>query len=442
MNKLIEMKGVLYDTPHLINVDAFDWVEKVVNAQEFEFVKKDKAVDRKQKKRSVSYNEDTKMGMLSIEGPLTYKEYEAMCGETNASYQQLEAEFDTLLSNGAKEILLDVNSPGGQAYGMMELGKYMRKKADEKKVKLTAYVDGLAASAGYGLASSAHEIVVNPEAEVGSIGVVVKLRNANGMMKDMGVKDTYVYAGKSKIPFDAEGEFTQDFLSDIQEKVDALYEQFTSYVADMRSISVDAVKATEAKTFLASRAVELGLADKIMTREEFFNYLADEARKEDKMLGKLFNKDGDEAEMAKLEELSTKLEEMTAMLADKETALSAALANAEAALTELSEVKAKLATAEAEKAEAAAKVKAAKDATRLSAIKAVVPQEEAAAKLFNTFNMIEDDAAFEEAVNALRTASRAAEVAEMTEEVGVGGQGEPVAKNAVRTKLEQIYKKA
>lgn len=388
MLKLLAMKSKLYNTPHLIDSESFSWVEGVVNAQTDS---PQMAVSGKEasRNRDISYNPDTRVGLIDISGPLTYVEYEAICGEANASYQGIIAQFDKMLELGAKTIVLDVDSPGGEAYGMMETGRYLRGKADEAGVNLIAYVDGLAASAGYGLAASAHEIIANPEAELGSIGVVVKLRNVSGAMKQMGVKDTYVYAGASKIPYDADGEFAEEFLDDIREKVNALYEAFTTYVAELQSISVDAVKATEAKTFLADKAVGMGLATKTMTREGFFEYLADVVQSGDTMLRFQLNGKKKEAnmtaeDMAKLETLEGSVATLTASLGESETKLTALAAvleqkNAEleAAALALEEATKVLAVIEAEKVEAAAAAETARLEKRKAALVEAVGDAEA-----------------------------------------------------------------
>lgn len=404
MLKLLAMKSKLYNTPHLIDSESFGWVEGVVNAQT-EGVQLSIAGKEKNRERQLSYNEDTKVGVIDISGPLTYMEYEAMCGEPNASYQGIMAQFDQLIAAGAKTVVLDVDSPGGEAYGMMETGRYLRKQADKAGVNIIAYVDGLAASAGYGLAASAHEIIANPEAELGSIGVVVKLRNVNGAMKQMGVKDTYVYAGASKIPYDADGEFAEEFLGDIREKVNALYEAFTDYVAELQNISVDAVKATEAKTFLAEKAVEMGLATKTMTREGFFEYLADVVQSGDTMLrfqltgkkegakmtaeslAKLEALEGSVASLtASLEETTSKFEAVMAELAEKNAALEAASAS-------LEEANKVLAAIETEKAEAAAAAEAARVEKRKAALVEAVGEAEAET-LYAALGNLEDAAYF------------------------------------------------
>lgn len=427
-NKLIEMSSRLYNTPHLIDQQSFKWVESVIAAQANPEAKvADKSVDKKDKQRELQYNEESKVGVLSVHGPLTYVEYEAMCGEANASYQGISAEFDALAKAGAKTIVMDVDGPGGEAYGMMETGRELRKKADAAGINLIAYVDGLAASATYGLTAAAHEIIVNPEAEVGSIGVVVKLRNVNGAMKEMGIKDTYVYAGKSKIPYDADGEFTEEFVADVTEKVNAIYERFTSYVAEMQGISVEAVKQTEAKVFMAEQAVSLGLAHKIMTRESFFEYLADTVATGDKMLGRnILGFKKENVNMNELEKLQAEMSAMTLKTADLETALATATSTIEAKTAEAIAMAAALAAATekleayaaAEKAELEAAETARIEARKAALVDAVGEVE--ASALYASLETL-PDATFDLVVGKMKAASVTLETNPMFTEQGHGG---------------------
>lgn len=210
-------------------------------------------------------------GLLSVEGATTYKStgWEAMCGGT--SYESLVKQMESFVEQGLTEVFMLVDSGGGMAYQMQATARTIRKLADDNGIKLIGYVDGMAASAGYGLLVSCHEIITNPEAEVGSIGVVISLMNNSAQLAKEGLKRSFITAGGSKVPFDAEGEFKEDFLTDLQEKVNVLYEQFTGHVADMRGglITQDVVKSTEAKMFQSDKALELGLVDKIMELQDF-----------------------------------------------------------------------------------------------------------------------------------------------------------------------------
>ena len=307
-------KEKFYDKPHLISPTSLEVISEFL--EDRNSGNKEMAVNPKDMPTTImeKHIEDG-VAYLPVSGALTYEStgWEAMCG--GQSYQRLQAMFDESVSMGVKTIVLDIDSPGGEAYGMFELGSYMRDKADKNGVKLISYVDGLAASAGYGLAASAHEIVSNPQAEVGSVGVVVKLRNSESEKTS-----TYVYAGENKIPYDAEGNFSEGFLQDLQDKVDTLYEGFTSYVAEMRDMKQQDVIDTQAKVFMAKDAVENGLVDALLTREEFFEKLAQKEGGESMPL--LNSENGEDKQMSvknapeneALVEMQAKIESMQAAL--------------------------------------------------------------------------------------------------------------------------------
>lgn len=222
----------------------------------------------------VSYNPDTKIGMIDVSGALSYRPIQTLCG-VNASYQQMTADFEAMVKAGAEKIILMVNSGGGEAYGCFEQAAYIRKLADENNVKILAYNDGNSASAAYAFSAVAHEYIVNPDAETGSIGVVIRLMNDSEALKKAGLERTFVHAGESKIPFDSEGKFSKSFIEDLQAKVDSTYMKFVDHVASYRQISKDAVIGTKAKMLSAEEALKIGIVDRVMTRLEFSEYLAD-----------------------------------------------------------------------------------------------------------------------------------------------------------------------
>lgn len=404
MGKLLRLTSILYNTPHLMLPASlervFTYLDDRNNHAELAV-----QLEKKPKERNVQYVAETQVGVLSVSGPLTYIEYEAMCGEQNSSYQQIVDDFDKLCSMGAKTIVMDVDSPGGMAYGMTETGRYLRKKADEKGIQLVAYVDGLSASAAFGISVAAHEIIANPDAELGSVGVVVKLRNMNKAMNNAGVEDTYIYAGDSKIPFKEDGSFREDFLADIQYKVDALYQQFTQYVADMRGIDVGVVKSTQAKVLLAQDAIGIGFADKVMTREDFSNYLADLVEKpmrfSFKSKGENKNMTTDVIEQEAVASLKADFEAAVAKNAELAAALAAQNEAFEAAQAQAAELQ--KAVADAQEQIAQMQAAAAKEASdkRLNALQAVVDQDQAAALHVSLAAL--DDKAFATVVASLQT---------------------------------------
>ena len=423
-HELYRLREKLCNTPHLIHPSTFetiiDYVEK--RCEDGEPGEAVQATDR------YSYNQDLQVAVLNIDGPLTYKPVTMMgfdCGGT--SYQQLKEDFTFLVDSGAKTIALNISSGGGEAYQVFATARYMKELAVKNEVKLLSFVDGMAASAAYALASIGDEIILNEGSEVGSIGVVVRLLNNSKQLEKEGVQRIFVTAGDSKVPFDKEGNFREGFLADLQEKVDFLYDEFTEFVATNRSLSVDAVRATEAKTFLPEKALQLGLADSVMNLEEFYTYLADSVqRKENSMLKtKLFGMNNKEetidmsVNMAQLEELQTQLSQYEAQLSTLQAsleemggvkaALEAALGEKETALADAQALVAKL---EEEKVEQ--KLQARKD--KLAAVTSADQVEALAASLSSL-----DDAAFSTVVGAMAAQAKALENSEMFTEVGDQG---------------------
>lgn len=440
MGKLLRLTSILYNTPHLMLPASlervFTYLDDRNNHAELAV-----QLEKKPKDRNVQYVAETQVGVISVNGPLTYIEYEAMCGEQNSSYQQIVDDFDKLCSMGAKTIVMDVDSPGGMAYGMTETGRYLRKKADERGIQLVAYVDGLSASAAFGLSVAAHEIIANPDAELGSVGVVVKLRNMNKAMNNAGVEDTYIYAGDSKIPFKEDGSFREDFLSDIQYKVDALYQQFTEYVADMRGIDVGVVKSTQAKVLLAQDAIKLGFADKVMTREDFSNYLADLVEKpmrfSFKSKGENKNMTTDVIGQEAVAALQADFEATVAKNSELVAALTAQNEAFEAAQAQAAELQKAVAAAQEQIAQMQAT--AAKEASdkRLAALQAVVDQDQAAALHVSLAAL--DDKAFATVVGSLQ--SKVVEEEKAFAEKGVtgGDADKPVEEDKAAAILKARY---
>lgn len=450
---LLRLTNRLFSSPQMMEASYFDRVASILESRNEGVVELALQNKAERTERQLAYNSDTKVGIIELKGPLTYLHYEPMCGESPTSYQSLVADFKSLVNQGAKTIVLDTDSPGGEAYGVFETARTLRSIADENDVKILTYVDGMAASAAYALTSISDEVIMNPSAEVGSIGVVVRLRNANKAMKNMGVEDTYVFAGKSKIPFNADGEFAKEFLEDLQEKVNVLYGEFTSHVAQMRGISDEVVKSTEAKTFLADKALELGLADKVMEVEEFYTYLSTVASGEinSKMLTARFlsRNNEDKANMqtvAELQAAMTALVDEKTQMAAELTAAVEALAAAQSDVAKLQEqvsefeaqARAAAEAAEAARLEAEAQAAQARKDARKARLAACVSEEEVE-PLMASLEALEDDA-FNLIASSLEAKAKAVESSELFVEKGVEGQGDEAKLSDTASYLTAKYK--
>lgn len=409
-HSLARIKGSLVNTPHLIEQNSFDSIMEYVNSRI-----EGNVVDVTPESKSddfggPAYVADTATGVMYIDGPLTYRTsgWEALCGGT--SYEMLKGQMEYFVEEGAKTVVMMVNSGGGEAHGMMDSANYIRKLADDNGIKIIAYVDGMSASAAYGISCIADEIVMSSDSQVGSIGVLIQLMNNSKQLEMNGIERTFITAGEDKIPFAEDGSFTKAFTERLQTQVDTLYEGFTSHVAQHRGIDIKAVKGTEANVFMADEALELGLADSVMTVEEFYDYVADAADTNNKggntMKGALkFMNREDKTEMAKLDELQTLLSAET----EARTVAQAALATH---VTQLGEAQAAVASLTAQlegfkQAHVLAEQAAAEAAlaSRKAALADVVPEPELETYMTNMSAL--DEASFSFMVAQLDAAKQA-----------------------------------
>jgi ClpP class serine protease len=366
------------------------------------------------KNRSIQYFADQSLGVVDIHGAITDIPYYGMCGEKGVSHQSIREEVTQLIEAGAKTIVLDQDSHGGAAHMAFESANYIRNLADDNDVKLIAYVSGNSFSASYVYTAVAHEVIVNPTAETGSVGVRVQLRNMNGYMKRLGIEDVYITAGEGKVPFDSEGNFEQSFLDDIKESVLEMYDQFVDHVTMWRGMTPAQVRAMGAKTYSSKRSLDNGLIDSVMTLQEFKNYITNEQVTMTNPITNLFNKSKTTKETQEMSLDKERLEaygaELTATLkAEFASELKVELTKAKEQFeaqyaareqelsAELSAVKEALAEVEKQKAEA-------KQAARIKEL-SVSLGDEKAAKLAATLSEL-DDAKFAEAVEVFTSAKK------------------------------------
>jgi len=173
-------------------------------------------------------------------------------------------------------VLLDIDSPGGEATGMFTVAEQVRQLGASKPV--TAFVNDMAASAAYGIASAANEIVVSPTSIVGSIGVVLTHLDRSGELEQKGVRATLIYAGKHKVDGHAFGPLSDAVQADLQTEVMKFYDQFVGLVARGRSgLTEQAIRATEARTFIGQDGIDRGLADRVASLDEVLANLSTSA---------------------------------------------------------------------------------------------------------------------------------------------------------------------
>lgn len=185
------------------------------------------------------------------------------------SYHDIEAMAEQAFADPAvRAVLLEIDSSGGEAGGVFDLAQRLRQLAQTSGKPLWAIADEAALSAAYAIACAADRIWLTRTAEVGSIGVVAVHVDESVADAKAGMTYTFLHAGAHKVDGHPHAPLPAPVAADIQTDIEQLHDQFISLVAELRRLSTDAIRDTEARVYRGETALQAGLADQIGTRAE------------------------------------------------------------------------------------------------------------------------------------------------------------------------------
>lgn len=207
--------------------------------------------------------------------------------EDGTAMNEVKAAFRAAIDDpSVHSIVLHIDSPGGTVDGTQELASVISSARGKKPI--TAYSDGMMASAAYWIGSAADKIYISGDTvAVGSIGVVAAHVDMSKLEDRIGVKVTEIYAGKYKRIASMHAPLSDEGRESIQDRVDLLYGVFVDNVAANRGISTEkALEMADGKLFIGRQAVEIGLVDGISTMEKIIFDLKEEHMTKDEFLAK------------------------------------------------------------------------------------------------------------------------------------------------------------
>lgn len=159
-----------------------------------------------------------------------------------------------------RSIILDLDSPGGHATGVRELGAAIR-EVSEGGARIVAHVGSgnMAASAAYWIAASADEIAGSTSSMVGSIGVFSALYEFSGMLGKLGISLKLFRDGALKGMGLFGKQLTDEESAHIQAGVDKVSGEFKGFIRDRRPGITDATM--QGQCFDGDEAIEAKLLD-------------------------------------------------------------------------------------------------------------------------------------------------------------------------------------
>jgi protease-4 len=166
-----------------------------------------------------------------------------------------------------KAIVMRIDSPGGVVGPSQEIYAEVKKLTTTKKVVVS--MGSLAASGGYYIAAPAARIIANPGTITGSIGVLMKFSNVEGLMGKIGMKAFTLKTGKYKDVGSPVRPMSDQDKAMLQGVIDSAHGQFVKAVAEGRKLPVEAVRQiADGRIFTGEQALALKLVDRLGTLQD------------------------------------------------------------------------------------------------------------------------------------------------------------------------------
>ncbi len=202
------------------------------------------------------------VALISVRGVIVPRERSDSRAYGEVGAENLASRVEAAVADPkVKAIILDVDSPGGNVFGVHEAAA--RIKAARGKKPIVAHADFLMASAAYWLATAADEVIASPSALVGSVGVISMHADISKLLADFGVKVTAIAEPAEKADGNMFEPLTDTARTTIHDRISAYYGDFAGAVMRARNASAADVRKNYVGVHPAPVALKFGMIDKI-----------------------------------------------------------------------------------------------------------------------------------------------------------------------------------
>lgn len=234
--------------------------------------------DRAQASAELGVMNDARPFQL-VDGVAVYRIRGALAREGGSYYYWSWQGYDDIVAAteqalGAKDVralMFVIDSPGGEASGCFDAVRKIRALKEQSGKPIVAYVDELAASAAYAIASAADEIIVPDTGEVGSIGVIVSMFEYSKAFEIEGVTPNIITSGALKATGHYAIAMSDEQRAAVQRDIDQLAQLFAAEVVEGRGGTVKSWLALEADTRIGKAAIAAKLADQVGDMQHAIN---------------------------------------------------------------------------------------------------------------------------------------------------------------------------
>ena len=225
----------------------------------------------------------TDIAIIDLYGPIMYGSSSGFGGNSNIDANQIISTLEKIDKDKVKAVFLRLNTPGGTASASQAIYEKIQSIKKKSGTKFYSFMQDVAASGGYYIASACDKIYANPSTMTGSIGVIMQIPNYTDLSNKIGIQTTTIKSGK----FKDIGNGARKMMPEEQELLQALindtYNEFSMAVSKGRKMPIEKVRELgDGRIYTGNQAFKNGLVDKLSQEWEAI----DDLKKDLKITGK------------------------------------------------------------------------------------------------------------------------------------------------------------
>ncbi|MFN8575892.1 MAG: signal peptide peptidase SppA [Candidatus Sericytochromatia bacterium] len=213
------------------------------------------------------------IAVVDISGPIMYGESSSF-GSSGSGANQLIPILDKIEKDKVKALFLRLNSPGGTASASQAIYEKVMKMR-KSGIKVYSFMQDIAASGAYYIASASDVIYANPSTLTGSIGVIMQVPNYTDLSNKIGIQTITIKSGKFKDIGNGARKMADEEKTLLQNLINDTYNEFVKAVSKGRNLPEATVKQLgDGRIYTGNQAKANKLVDKLGTEEDSINELA------------------------------------------------------------------------------------------------------------------------------------------------------------------------
>jgi signal peptide peptidase SppA len=211
---------------------------------------------------------EQRVGIINLHGTIMNRASSMNLSSSDADPQRFAAKLKALADNREiSRIVISIDSPGGTVQGTREAADAVAYAASKKEV--IAVADGMMASAAYWIGSQATRVIATPDAMVGSISVLMALKDTSAKEEKDGIKTVVLRTGEFKALGQQGEPIDQKVIDERMELLNTYHGQFIDAIVAGRKMPKEkATSLANGKVYVGASAVRAGLADDVGTLQD------------------------------------------------------------------------------------------------------------------------------------------------------------------------------